>query len=377
MKRLTKILFSVISLSLLVLGACTPKASPSGSSQSSEGSSGGEVSSESSLEESSSSSEEHVHSWSDEWEKDDTNHWHTCSSCDEKGELAAHVYDDDHDATCNVCGYTRSLGDHFPAVVLSHDGTHHWYACNHEGCDLKYEYVEHSYDDDHDTICDACGYARELGDHGPERDWTHDEVGHWHACQHEGCEIKYDYAMHSFDDDHDATCDCGYTRDLGDHTPKSAWSHDKLHHWHACNHPGCEYKFDYGEHHCIATGKCVVCEINIADDFTIDKSTESVVINYGHLDAGTYFFRVSEFRNEYDYCLRFPHDALVKCHYYATEGATEFSTVSYNCSFREGTVVPLPRSVSYHTTFVFEFTIDDVPGHYYDSIRIWAPYFES
>ena len=57
---------------------------------------------------------EHSHTYG-KWSKDDTNHWRECTdmSCPNKAESikdkAAHVYDNDADATCNVCGYVRTV----------------------------------------------------------------------------------------------------------------------------------------------------------------------------------------------------------------------------------------------------------------------------
>ena len=56
----------------------------------------------------------HEHSYGD-WSKDGTNHWHECTDadCPDQSESikdkAAHVYDDDADTTCNVCGYVRTV----------------------------------------------------------------------------------------------------------------------------------------------------------------------------------------------------------------------------------------------------------------------------
>lgn len=56
----------------------------------------------------------HEHSYGD-WSKDGTNHWHECTDadCPEQSESikdkAAHIYDDDADTTCNICGYVRTV----------------------------------------------------------------------------------------------------------------------------------------------------------------------------------------------------------------------------------------------------------------------------
>ena len=52
----------------------------------------------------------HTHTYG-AWVSDDTNHWHECAdaSCSSIKDKAVHVYDNDMDDTCNVCGYNRVL----------------------------------------------------------------------------------------------------------------------------------------------------------------------------------------------------------------------------------------------------------------------------
>ena len=56
----------------------------------------------------------HEHVYGD-WSTDGTNHWHECTdaACPNQSESirdkAAHVYDDDADTTCNICGYVRTV----------------------------------------------------------------------------------------------------------------------------------------------------------------------------------------------------------------------------------------------------------------------------
>lgn len=58
----------------------------------------------------------HEHNWLSTWANDETYHWHECSAggCDivnnsEKNGYAEHVYDDEEDTTCNICGYVRKI----------------------------------------------------------------------------------------------------------------------------------------------------------------------------------------------------------------------------------------------------------------------------
>ena len=109
------------------------------------------------------------------WSNDDADHWHECTdaSCTDKAgsvkDKAAHIYDDDADTTCNVCGYVRTVTP--PAPVHTHtygawssDDADHWHECTDATCTDKAGSVKdkagHVYDDDADTICNVCGYVR-------------------------------------------------------------------------------------------------------------------------------------------------------------------------------------------------------------------------
>ena len=56
----------------------------------------------------------HTHTYG-AWSNDDADHWHECTdaACTDKAgsvkDKAAHIYDDDADTTCNVCGYVRTV----------------------------------------------------------------------------------------------------------------------------------------------------------------------------------------------------------------------------------------------------------------------------
>ena len=82
---------------------------------------------------------------------------------------AGHVYDDAADTTCNVCGYVRTVTP--PAPVHTHtygawssDDTDHWHECTDASCTDKAGSIKdkaaHVYDDDADTTCNVCGYIR-------------------------------------------------------------------------------------------------------------------------------------------------------------------------------------------------------------------------
>lgn len=394
MKKLTQLLFSVVCIGTLVLGACGGKTTSESTSESaseptSESTSESVSESESPSE---SESETHVHSWKTTWSSDGTNHWHDCEGCDEKKDVATHVFDDAHDNICDICEYEREIAeDHAPSMDWSSDEDFHWHSCMHEGCDIVYDlnphqmqsiwsydetghwhecstcgylkdFEVHVYDDEFDATCNTCGFERTPAHaHNWATEWSSDENNHWHACS--GCDEKNDLGTHVFDDDHDTTCNtCGYVRDIGDHAPVSAWSYDgklKHHHWHACAHPGCEYKFDYGEHQCHPWGTCTVCDKSVAQMYDIEKSTQRADMNFGYLEAGTYYFWVSDLSPSYDYLLNFPWDADIYCYYYATSSATELSSEQYTGDYEIGSIFPLPRVCTGHTDLFFKFTIEN------------------
>ena len=228
----------------------------------------------------------------------------------------------------------------------------------------------HEYDNDHDVTCNTCGYERSLGDHVAKSDWSHDDTHHWHACAHQGCELIFDYAEHSFDDDHDTTCECGYIRDIGDHAPKSDWLRDDTHHWHACAHEGCKLKFDYGEHQLNPTGGCIYCNKSFETIFTVDSSTQSCDIAFYNLEAKTYYFWVSNLSPDKEYQMRFPYDQVVYCYYYASATATELSLQVFNFSYMVIVYEVLPRTYGYNTTLFFNFTVGQQHARQYTGINV-------
>ncbi len=174
----------------------------------------------------------HEHSYGD-WSKDGTSHWHECTDddCPNREESikdkATHVYTDDADTTCDVCGYERTVTP--PSHEHSYgdwrkDGTSHWHECTDTDCPNREESITdkaaHVYTDDTDTTCNVCGYERTVTPPSHEHrygDWRKDGTSHWHECADADCpnrnESIKDKAAHVYTDDADTTCNvCGYER---------------------------------------------------------------------------------------------------------------------------------------------------------------------
>ena len=181
----------------------------------------------------------HEHSYGD-WSKDGTSHWHECTDidCPNREESitdkASHVYTDDTDTTCDVCGYERTVTP--PSHEHDYgdwrkDGTSHWHECTDIDCPNREESItdkaSHVYTDDTDTTCDVCGYERTVTPPAHEHsygDWSKDGTSHWHECTDTDCpnreESITDKAVHVYTDDADTTCNvCGYERTVAPPAP--------------------------------------------------------------------------------------------------------------------------------------------------------------
>lgn len=168
------------------------------------------------------------HNWnSTTWRSDSFSHWHECSICNGKGDIAAHTYDqqvktkayEKSSATCLsgttyymscVCGAkgadTFEIGDKDPdnhSGILNNDwksnDTNHWkeYSC----CRAHAEEAAHSGGTatcQNKAVCSTCNKPYgDLGSHVPASTWSKDASGHWHACQTPNCNEQLAFAAHT------------------------------------------------------------------------------------------------------------------------------------------------------------------------------------
>ena len=109
----------------------------------------------------------HTHTWETDWSKDEMQHWHKCTGCDAKKDVANHS---GGTATCTAQAECLVCGVSYGALnPNNHSGTtgdwktnesQHWkvYNC----CNAEAEKANHVYDNDKDTICNTCGYVRTI-----------------------------------------------------------------------------------------------------------------------------------------------------------------------------------------------------------------------
>ena len=101
----------------------------------------------------------HQHTLGD-WEHDETNHWKTCSVCNEKVDEAPHDFDSD--SICKECGYEKPAPtpdhQHTADTKWQHDDTYHWHTCTN--CDVKLDKAAHNFGEDGNAEkCEDCGFA--------------------------------------------------------------------------------------------------------------------------------------------------------------------------------------------------------------------------
>lgn len=185
------------------------------------------------------------HNWNSTWSSDSFSHWHDCSICKGKGDIAAHTYDQEivneqykaSSATCLsgttyymscVCGAkgadTFEIGDKDPdnhSGILNNDwksnDTNHWkeYSC----CRAHTEEAAHSGGTatcQNKAVCSTCNkpYGN-LGSHVPASTWSKDASGHWHACQTPNCNEQLAFTAHTpgpaaTEDAPQICTECGY-----------------------------------------------------------------------------------------------------------------------------------------------------------------------
>jgi len=185
-----------------------------------------------------------AHTYKTEWSKDTTSHWHECTDCGDKKDLASHTWDAGQVTkpasckeagvktyTCTVCKTTKTqniakLTTH--AYVYITGGTHK---------------------------CTVCGATNTHYHVWGNSNWTTDENGHWHTCcTVPACGEKVQYAAHTpgapateTEPQKCTICDYIITPALKHtHSYAQKWTSDKGNHWHECS--GCEEKADYAAH---------------------------------------------------------------------------------------------------------------------------------
>ena len=103
----------------------------------------------------------HQHTASTEWKYDDTNHWHTCATCNEDVQLEKAEHKFNANGVCE-CGYKdpnyKPEHQHIASTEWTSDSTYHWHTCTN--CDVQLDKAPHNFGEDGKAEkCVDCGFA--------------------------------------------------------------------------------------------------------------------------------------------------------------------------------------------------------------------------
>ncbi|MCM1159342.1 MAG: Ig-like domain-containing protein, partial [Clostridium sp.] len=236
------------------------------------------------------------HRYGTGWKSNETQHWHECSNCNARSDIAVHTKDSGtvtkaptvtekgtRTYLCSVCGYEMgeeaidelsSSHTHEFGTDWKKDVENHWHECS--GCGAKSDSAAHTKDSGTVTkepteteagiriyCCSVCGYKmdEEVIDpllsshtHNYSTEWTLDSRRHWHECI---CGSRSDSAAHTKDSGtvtkaptvtekgirtyHCSVCGYEMGEEVIDELPPSHthefstdWKTDSSRHWHEC-----------------------------------------------------------------------------------------------------------------------------------------------
>ena len=201
----------------------------------------------------------HEHTAGSEWKSDKTNHWHTCTECDEVMDEAAHTPGEwqvdaesgEHYRVCTVCGYETDRAAHTAGSELkfNSDYTQQWNECTVCGAEMNKTAHTHTADEtkwgsdatNHWRNCSVCGQkvasteeAHTLGE------YKSDKTDHWQVCADCGAVVGKEAHVAGkveTDGENDTVkCeDCGYVMSTTAHQHRlGAYESNETNHWQTC-----------------------------------------------------------------------------------------------------------------------------------------------
>lgn len=136
-----------------------------------------------------------AHNYKTEWSKDKNKHWHECSVCGDKKDVAAHTpgapATETTPQTCTICGYVikAALGH---THNFNQKNTSETYLKSAATCTKKAVYY-------YSCTCGEKGTetfeSGDLAAHSYKTEWSKDSTKHWHECS--VCGNKKDEAAHT------------------------------------------------------------------------------------------------------------------------------------------------------------------------------------
>ena len=339
------------------------------------------------------------HSFSDEYQKGETIHWHPC----ENPGCSAHFEEDTHkwnngititpascdtngskQLTCYICDKTKIVvieaSGHNPSTTLSYNGTHHYYECTNNNCSHKENVMPHNYTsqittpatcttDGLITYTCSCGHSYTetipTGGHSVSSSLYYDDTYHYKKCTNPGCDYKENITPHSHNSEitTNATCtstgiktyscECGhsYTEPIPTvgHSVSSSLYYDDTYHYKKCTNPGCDYKENITPHSynseittnatCTSTGiKTYSCECghSYTDTMPIGEHSLSNTLSY---DENNHYYECTNTGCDYKENIT-PHSHNSEITTNATCTSTGIKT--YSCECGHSYTEPIP-----------------------------------
>lgn len=244
-------------------------------------------------------------------------YYKSCSVCGVKNynstftsgsvDATKHIYDNTCDASCNICGATRTVSHSYKTEWVS-DGTQHWKECSGCGdklnvsvcsggiatcitkaicttCNNAYGSIaDHSYKEVVDAkylksaatcvsaaeyykSCEICeiASATEIFTNGSVDAKNHVGGTYLVNSKEADCQNK-GYTGDQMCNNCHAFVSAGTLTEFGSHVPESVWSTDPTHHWKACLTVGCGNLIDKAEHSggtatCKVKAICATCQV--------------------------------------------------------------------------------------------------------------------
>lgn len=232
----------------------------------------------------------HTGSLGEDWKSNTDKHWKEYTCCHEKAEEADHVYDDDADMECNICGYSRGKTEvTFNSITAVGNGDENWLnganwnsaaAANHmtETAPNVYEITYTgvaAYDDYQVKFAADDGWTDNWGAEDSTSlsgNAVHNGETIMFSVETDNSTVKLVLDLSNYNPDtktgatYSVTITPPHTHT---HTWAAKWSSDGTHHWHECTADGCDLtdntqKDGYAAHTggtatCTEKAACEVC----------------------------------------------------------------------------------------------------------------------
>lgn len=131
---------------------------------------------------------DHEHSFEEVWSTDESSHWHACAQdgCTATEDLEAHSFGEDN-ATCETCGYVRTITCQHDFGTYLCDDEQHWKECRKPGCNVVISRGKHTLSPSYRNAvleywwCQTCN-SYETHEHDIADEWKTSGSHHWKQC---------------------------------------------------------------------------------------------------------------------------------------------------------------------------------------------------